>query len=378
MFPFILSTLLLLAGPPQAASLRLTFSDATPATLPAQPVFITVTGRDRAGRFCRMDRTGQLRPCTPADNTLPRAGRAWADYGIRLGPTPSFDLGGDPRLDSGRIYLSLGEPLLLRVDEASGGLVQPDPGNPDDPNRAIHFDWIELTLDASGCHANTTTVDRFGLPLTLELTGRDDPARRLGPVGLSESRAALLQAFAAEVPEPFRALADPGGRWITAPGHAAGLGGTFDGYLAGLWQRYRTEDLLLTPDEGTFTGRVDPDDRLVFTRPGDPSTYVVEGRPSSAEVFLCNGVLARGNPLERVLGAQLAALINRHLLATPRRWREPEAYYRQDPCNHYARFFHRHGLAGLAYGFPYDDVNDQSPSLYMAHPQEIRIGYRRD
>jgi hypothetical protein len=74
----------------------------------------------------------------------------------------------------------------------------------------------------------------------------------------------------------------------------------------------------------------------------------------------------------------VAALLNRHLLETPLAWRRAAAYYRREPCNHYARFWHEHGLGHRAYGFAYDDVNDQSASLYVPDPLEITVAYRLD
>jgi len=89
-------------------------------------------------------------------------------------------------------------------------------------------------------------------------------------------------------------------------------------------------------------------------------------------------VLAAGNALEEVLGAQLAALLNRHLLERPQEWRNPAAYYQQEPSNHYARFWHQHSLGGKAYGFAYDDVADQSASLAAADPREIIVSFGWD
>jgi hypothetical protein len=95
-------------------------------------------------------------------------------------------------------------------------------------------------------------------------------------------------------------------------------------------------------------------------------------------VFLCNGVLDRGSGTEKVLGAQIAAMLNRHMLETPLDWTRVAGYYRRDPCNRYAWFWHQHSLGHRAYGFAYDDVNDQSASLYAPAPLEIRISYRLD
>jgi len=362
---------------------RLTFVNATRGPEAAVPVYAVCTCLDAAGRFCRLDRAGRLRPCSSADNVVARDGRTWCDYGIPLQETPAIDLEPGQTLRSGRIYLSAGAPLYLRVDEATGGLVQPDPANPSDPNRSIRFDWIEFTLDGSGFHGNTTSVDQFGLPLALTVFDASDPGRPLGPVGLSESRSALFAQYRAEAPPAFQALADAGDLRILAPAHGAfgpdGPGRDYlQGYIDQMWDEYRSRPLVLTPDEGRFTGTVDGQDRIVFTRDGTSETSVIQGKPTTQEAFLCNGVLARGSAAERVLGAQIAALLNRHLLEAPLAWRRAGSYYRHGPCNSYAEFWHRHGLGRRAYGFAYDDVNDQSPSLYAASPAEIRIAYRVD
>ncbi|MDR3671551.1 MAG: beta-1,3-glucanase family protein [Holophaga sp.] len=364
------------------AGLQLTLINASRGPAASTPVFATGTCLDAAGRFCRLDRSGRLLPCSTADNVRVKDGRTWCDYGIPLQSLQRLRLDPDQAMISGRLYLSAGTPLYLRVDEATGGLVQPDPANPTDPNRAIRFDWIEFTLDGSGFHGNTTCVDQFGLPIALTVFDRTRQ-RPLGPVGLTESRTALFAAYRASVPPAFQALADPQDCRILAPAHGAfsAAGPEKDylqGYIDQMWTKYRSEPLVLTPDQGRFTGTVDDQDRILFARAGGGATCAIQGKPTSQEVFLCNGVLAQGNDLEKVLGAQIAAMLNRHVLEAPLAWRRAAGYYRQEPCNSYAWFWHQHGLGRKAYGFAYDDVNDQSASLAAPAPREIRIVYRLD
>lgn len=370
-------------APVDADHVRISFRNATLGPLRGLPAFVVITGRDASGALGHLDRTGRARPCSPADNVVPWQGRTWCDYAIPLDELPYLDLDRNQTLASGRIYLSVGVPLRLRVDEATLGLVQPDPGNPTDPNRDTWFDWIELNLDGAGFHGNTTCVDQFGLPLALTVVPRADPDHPLGPVGITAPRSELFRAFRASVPAAFQSLADPAERRILAPAHGAfGAGGPEGGYLQAyidrMWRRYRTEALVLSPAEGTFTGSVDALDQLVFTRAADGARCVIHGKPTTQEAFLGNGVLAQGTILEKVLGAQLTALLNRHLLERPGAWRDPAAYYRQEPCNHYARFWHEQGLGHQAYGFAYDDVADQSSSLATGDPMEIRISVRWD
>lgn len=370
----ILVLLFLLVPAFAQAPLRLAFTNRTRGALAERPVYVTVTAQDDAGRFLRMDGEGAFHPCLPADNKVPVAGRLWCAYSFPLPGAVDLDAG--LNLRGGRIYLSIGAPLWLRVDPATGGLVQPDPGNGEDPNRHTLFDWAEFALDRSGLYANTTCVDQFGLPLTLRARGRDGTVA--GPVGLAGSRSDLVRDFKGSVPAAFRRLAQD--LRIRAPGHApeGPLRRHLDGYIREMWERYRREPLVLTPDEGTFTGHVEPGGVLVFTRPGDPVRYLIRSMPTTLEAFRCDGPLAQGGALEKVLGAQLAAMINRHVLETPSRWRDASAYYAAGPANAYARFWHQRGLGGKAYGFPYDDVNDQATLIHAADPEELGIGFRID
>jgi len=357
--------------------IALTFTSATQGPARDTPAFVTLIGRDAAGRFCHLDRDGRFLPCAPEDASIDRAGRPGYRYGLSLAQTRGLTLDRDLRVDGGRIYLSVGEPVWLGRDGTTGGLVEPDPANPDDPNADLRYDWVEFALDGAGFHGNTTCVDQFGLPVWLAVVDGEAGQVR-GPVGLAGTRTALFRAWAAEVPEPFRQL-DAGGRRILAPSHEPALAGGayFDPLIQAFWARYRAEPLILTPAEGTFTGQVEADGRLVFTRAGAPGTWSLARAPTTAEVFRCDGVLARGSGLEKVLGAQLAAILNRHV-EDPLRWRSAQGYYLASPCNHYARFWHAHSVDGRAYGFPYDDVSEQSSSLNAADPREIRVAFRWD
>jgi hypothetical protein len=356
--------------------IRFSFSNATLGPGSATPVYAVCTGLDAAGRFCHLDRNGRFLPCSAADNVVPKDGQSWCAYGIPLQDTPFLDLDRNQAIASGRLYLSVGAPLYLRVDAATGGLVQPDPANPADPNHPIRFDWIEFALDGTGFHGNTTCVDQFGLPIAMTVFDRADPKRPMGQVGITEARSALFAAYRAAMPPAFAGLADAQDLRILAPAHGAfaATGSERDylrGYIDQMWRKYRSEPLELTPDEGRFTGKVDAKDQIVFTRQGDGAGFLIRGKPTSAEVFLGNGV-------EKVLGAQIAAMLNRHVLETPLAWRDAAGYYQRDPCNRYAQFWHEHSLGGRAYGFAYDDVNDQSPSLATPAPLEIRLSYRWD
>ena len=359
-------------------TIQLAFANRTEGPLAATPVYVTVTALDVDGRFERMDGAGRFHPCRLSDNTIPKAGSTWCAYSFPLARNGPIPMAPGRGIKGGRLYLSIGAPLYLRVDPATGGLVQPDLANPQDPNGGTTFDWMEFALDDTGFHGNTTCVDQFGLPLTLEVV--DGSGASAGPVGMVGRRSDLLEAYRAAMPEPFRSLLHPQGLRITAPGHAAPgpIQSWMDAYIGEMWEQYRTEPLVLTPAEGTFRGTVEPGGMLVFTRNGGSARYLIRTRPTTLEVFQCSGPLAEGSPMEKVIGAQLAALLNRRLLQRPLAWKEADLYYRGGSANSYADFWHEHSLGGKAYGFPYDDVNDQSTLINAADPRLIRVGFRID
>ena len=92
-------------------------------------------------------------------------------------------------------------------------------------------------------------------------------------------------------------------------------------------------------------------------------------RPTTQNVLLCNG------PLAETSGA--CAGLNRHVYANTASWNTPSAYYLAAPANSYAQFWHKHGIGGLAYGFAYDDYNQQAAYLEVGDPKGliIRVGW---
>ncbi len=48
-------------------------------------------------------------------------------------------------------------------------------------------------------------------------------------------------------------------------------------------------------------------------------------------------------------------------------------YYLSSPANYYAQFWHGYNIGNKAYGFCYDDVNNQSASIETHNPRGIII-----
>jgi hypothetical protein len=84
--------------------------------------------------------------------------------------------------------------------------------------------------------------------------------------------------------------------------------------------------------------------------------------------------------MELALEAWICAALNRHVahLEPDAYWNNASAYYNAGPCNYFSKFWHDHSeRGGLAYGFCYDDVNDQSATTFTTNARGVvvRLGF---
>lgn len=97
-----------------------------------------------------------------------------------------------PKVDSGRIYFSVGTPMDLYIDASNPGsiaVVDPDGFKPRDVNYYTLFDKIEFSYNDMGAWVNPTAVDFFSLPIGLQLPGSTSGFTQ---AGLTQTRAAIL------------------------------------------------------------------------------------------------------------------------------------------------------------------------------------------
>jgi hypothetical protein len=317
-----------------------------------------------------------------APNHLTAGGQNYTNYFFPLSQTKKLLL---PKLDSGRIYVGLGSPVFIKVlSDANGniGFAGPNPQNPTDPNLNVNFDWYEFTYNGT-LFINTTQVDEFGFPLTEDVYGGNRTQHV--QTGIAQRRSDLFAAYAKEVSNAFQPVPSSTVR-IMAPAKgsfAAGQpnGNFFDAYIDQMWNLYSTTDLVVDLFGGTrrFVGRVQ-NSQLVFNEVDRTTGAVVSGpyvinKPTTQDVLLGAGALAQGNTPEVLqLEAQICAAFNRHVMEDVTKWNTPSAWYAASPSNEYARFWHDHGISGLAYGFAYDDVSNASSSIVMQQPEHIVFG----
>ena len=108
-------------------------------------------------------------------------------------------------------------------------------------------------------------------------------------------------------------------------------------------------------------------------------------KPSTQDVLACAGTMATGvtgntpqlqdeNAIQLQLENQICAATNRGVLLTPANWANAAAYYQASQANFYSQFWHLHSVGGLAYGFSYDDNNNQSTTISTPQPEHMVFG----
>ncbi len=372
-------------------------------------LFVAIVGKDIAtGNHVWVNaRTSAVLPMSSSYNTVlgptyngatgPGGNSRYADCFTRLSDIANrtFTL---PRIEGCRVFISRGQQLYFYFYGASGapsGYSGPDPQNPNDPNRGILHEIIELTNNQFGFFGNTTRVDSYKYPMGLELFGQGGFQQRTGEL---KNHAAIQADYKANVPTEFQGLLNPTTGEITFPSKTPafydGSNGTTPGpyanylgsYIDAIWNKYRNEDLIFfAGNAGVFKGRVGADGRLVVV--GQSGAYagrtgIVAAKPTTQQAFEGKGVLDRrvgDGDADLVVQAQLTAAINRHVVNTTtpnpgqQNWYDASQYYRVGPANYYARFWHLPGISidQKSYGFAYDDVNDQSATLHTSQPTRV-------
>ncbi len=356
----------------------------TQGTYTDDQVYVAVIARDPAtGQFAWLKPDGTLVAASAADNDAPNHltgpdGQNYSNYFFTLAQSKTMQL---PQSFSGRIFVSLGKPLYIKINQSKNddgtttlGYAPPNPNNGTDPSRGIPFDWFEYTFGGNGLWINPTQVDEFGFPLTQDVYWANGTVHQR--TGITQRRADLFQAYTREVSAVFQP-SQPSNWVIEAPAHdsfAANQpnGHYFDGYVNDMWTYYASNDLPMVVGARAFVGRASGA-QLLFQEVDQHngqfagSTYAVN-KPSSEQVFLCNGVFLDGDGTQQQIEAQLCAALNRHVMGDVSKWNVPSAYYQASPYNEYARFWHDHSVSGLAYGFPFDDVNNQSSTIQAPPP----------
>jgi beta-galactosidase len=361
-------------------------------------IYVEILGYDPAtGALSWVNYNGALTPANVSDNTASNAlvapsGKTYPNYAFTLAQSHRLML---PPVTSGRIYISEGSPLYMSIvagaNGGSDGYAGPNPLNASDPNINVHYDWYEFNYDATdGIFINTTQVNQFGLPLLLDVWGSNETFHM--QVGINESIANLDQEYINQTPANFHTPA-PSNLRILSPAettfNTGGLNGNyFDSAIASAWAQYGATPLTATINGRQFSGTTSG---TTFTfKEVNPAaanvgeTFVVQ-QPSTQDILECAGTMANGvagntpqlqdeNAIQLQLENHICAATNRGVLLTPTNWAKASNYYLSSPANVYSQFWHQHSVGGLAYGFSYDDNNDQSTTITTQKPEHMSFG----
>lgn len=328
-------------------------------------VYILILGQATPGQWSYLQSDGSLVHINHLDanasNHLTKNGVNYANMSFTLDQASTVTM--PTHLDGARMYISLGSPMYIPIAPDDSGWGGPNLSSPSDPNADVYFDWYEFAYQygVTPFGGNTTQVDMFGFPMTARLQqtaiGYDQT------VGITLSRAQVYSQYATAVGPTFQPLATqyrilaPHSSAVFAPGGSQA--DYMQSYIDQTWNYYTTNQFTLTRQGVTFTGGV-VNGQLQFTRNGAGPFFL--NKPTSSDVLACSGALASGGMTSQALelGAEFCAAFNRGVALNTANWYNPATYYTNSTQNDYAGFWHQIGIDRRAYGFAYDDVNDQS------------------
>jgi beta-galactosidase len=355
-------------------------------------IFVAVIGRDpKTQVFSWVKPDGTITAAAVEDNDGPghltKNGQNYPNYFFTLAQAKLLKL---PMMDSGRIFVSVGEPMYIKILKAADnsiGFAGPNPLNGTDPNIGVYYDWYEFTWNDNAIFINTTQVDQFSIPLSLDVFGGDKTRHEAS--GITQTRAQIFAEYNQEVPAEFQ-LTEANPIRILAPGKASFDANQpnahyFDSYIDKSWTYYQNHVLEMTIGNKQFEGTV-IDGVLTFIHTNWADTKEAnepEGmlfkvqKPTTQAVLEGKDQLASSTDpwgVEGQLEAQICAAFNRHVMEDTTTWKDAASFYLQAPANYYSRFWHTHGVNGKAYGFAYDDVSDQSSTLIETQPEHLELG----
>lgn len=303
------------------------------------------------------------------------------DCAIPLGKSGSSATVTIPHIAGGRIYLSVGKPLVFLLNPGPA-LVEPSVTNPSDPNYTTNWGFCEFTFNHDQLYANISYVDFVSLPISISLTNASGEIKTvlgMPPNGL-DLVCSAMEAQSAKDGQGWSSLIvkSPSGSNLRVLSPNQGMvinpnifADYYDNYVQQVWSRFSSSDICVDTQAafGIVRGRV-LDDEIIL----DDEHFA---KPCTRDIFSASsGPFVTGADAKRnAIIPRLNAEFNRStLLCADTFPASTNLYYQDDVTNHYARAVHDINADGRGYAHPYDDatpvggkdqsgfVNDPSPA----------------
>ncbi len=356
---------------------------------PDSAIYVAIVGRNATQNIFVDLKTGVQNPMNTSYNTI----NGYADCFTKLSDIPNKKISLN-KISGCRVFISKGSQMYLKFFGPNDGYAGPNPDNPSDPNNGILYEFIELTYDNIGIWTNTTRVDSYNYPMGIELFGTTPYQKR----GELKSHSKNGIDFIANAPIEFQGCYNPTTGQIRFPAKTAAFSSTgaykdyMKPYIDAIWEKYKNEDLIFnTGERGIFKGRV-INEQLIMVSQDDfywkGLQAIVDRRPTTVEAFEGRGPLNQqisivDNLIDTYVQARICAAINRHAInvTTPnvglQDLMNSSKFYLELPYNYYAKYWHEANVSvnGLSYGFAYDDVADQSSTLFTTTPSKLIVTF---
>ncbi len=314
-----------------------------------------------------------------------------------------------------RIFISFESPMYLHFHE-TGGYAGANLNSSSDPNDGIRWEIVELTWGDSGLWTNTSRVDAYQYPISVEVSGftgglvestytesylsaiGGNGTPKYGKIGENLPHEVILSKWNDAVSEDYlvakviKEHSIDGGYIIEQPSKVEAFPeDIFDEYIDEIWSTYTDHDLVIDiGDRGIWSGRVvgdqfnfiDPEDGTIATIYGKPTSFnAIEGSGFLAFTEVASNVNQEKHDEDLMIQAQMAAAINRHAIYTDiidgevQFTHDASRYFIYEPYNEYVSFFHNEEISyeSQTYAFAYDDVGDHSSTLQSTFPTSVRV-----
>jgi hypothetical protein len=224
-----------------------------------------------------------------------------------------------------------------------------------------YFDFIEFNIGRSSAtqpwnfNGDTTRVDAFGLKTAIRLhctdstTNPTDVQRGEDYGTFLEDRAITFAKYTAETPMQFSGTLQYAPYRITEPG---GSGFGPNGPQAAYYNAYIDQVWAANNIDVTKVPKPSPFLNFVSNQQPDLSAAMERHVAEKAGTFNSDGTLVNRNFWQTIPST---------------------TFYSAAPANFYAQYWHTHGIAGKAYGFPYDDVGGYSSDISCNSPQYLVV-----